>query len=95
MHAKHWLIAALSLLAAGLLYVHTGAAPAPEPLARGQVGRYTFSVVKVPTTNKRGTEINEAHQALLDTSTGRLWVLVKQEGKGAKLKWEPAAEAPK
>jgi hypothetical protein len=96
MSTKHWLTAALSLLAAGLLYVHTSAAPVPEPAARGQAGRYTLTRVAVTRTSAKGRTTVEEHQALFDTSTGRLWVLAEQDkGKAAKLKWDLLAEAPK
>src|SRR5262245_41129142 len=96
MATKHWLSVAAAFLAVGLLYVHLHAAPVPEPVARGQPGRYTVTRVTLVRTDQKGRQLRQEHQVLLDTATGKLWALEEQgQGKEPRNKWVLAAEAPK
>jgi hypothetical protein len=96
MRTKHWLSAAAALLAFGLLYVHLHAAPVPEPVARSQPGRYTVTRVTLVRTDQKGRQLQREQQVLLDTATGKAWVLEEQgQGKEPRYKWVLAAEAPK
>jgi hypothetical protein len=96
MRTTHWTVIAVSLLAAGLLYVHVNAAPVPEPVARAKVGRYTMTRAMQLRTNDEGRQVSREFGVMLDTATGRVWVLEQQQ-KGAKPmnKWVLAGDAPK
>jgi hypothetical protein len=96
MRTKRWAVIAVSLLAAGLLYVHLHAAPVPEPVARPQVGRYTTARVTQVSTREDGRKSYRELQVLLDSATGKLWVLEEQgKDKKPRDKWALAADAPK
>ena len=92
---KHWYWAVGVLLAGGLLGLQLRGAPAPPAQPVPQPGRYVWSKMALVKLNANGEPVGGESQTLLDTGTGRVWVLADAgPDKHPRHKWVLASNPP-